>query len=393
MAQKREPVSGGTGRAPIRTPDGSQRTDLLELFFDLALVAGLAMTSRKMAADQSWTGIVEALVLLSTLFAVWVTTTLITDSYSSRKPPIPLLILGTMFGLMLMAAALPTAFGDHGLIFSGTWVAVFLVRGLVLAWSLRGRPEQERPVRALIWDIGSGTLWVIGGLVADPGWRLGLWLAALTADYTAYGLRFPIPGRAPLPRYQVVPEHLAERYQQIYILSLGELVLVSVLSLGHQPFTADRVTTFGAAFLTAVVLWWSYARGAGATLRAAIESSPHPARLVQTNPYAHWLMIAGVVGTAAGVERIIEQPGERPGSPMTALILGGAGLVLCGRAVLEYEVYERLPLSHVVGVVVTIALAPVAPHLPGLAVSVAAGLVLLGVAAAEFLRARRRSTG
>ncbi|MCX5069866.1 hypothetical protein OOJ91_28885 [Micromonospora lupini] len=54
---------------------------------------------------------------------------------------------------------------------------------------------------------------------------------------------------------------------------------------------------------------------------------------------------------------------------------------------------KRLPLSHVVGVVVTIALAPVAPHLSGLAVSVAAGLVLLGVAAAEFLRARRRPTG
>ncbi|RAO03512.1 low temperature requirement protein A [Micromonospora noduli] len=112
MAQKREPVSGGRRRAQIRTPNGSPRTDLLELFFDLALVAGLAMTSRKMAADQSWIGIAQALLLLSTLFAVWVTTTLITDSYSPRRQPVPLLILGTRFGLMLMAAALPTAFGD-----------------------------------------------------------------------------------------------------------------------------------------------------------------------------------------------------------------------------------------------------------------------------------------
>ncbi|MEK8106704.1 low temperature requirement protein A [Micromonospora sp. M12] len=88
MAEKREPVGGGARRAPIRTPNGSPRTDLLELFFDLALVAGLAMTSQKMAADQSWTGIAQALLLLSTLFAVWVTTTLITDSYgpgSSRS--------------------------------------------------------------------------------------------------------------------------------------------------------------------------------------------------------------------------------------------------------------------------------------------------------------------
>ncbi|MEH1169747.1 low temperature requirement protein A [Micromonospora sp. CPCC 205539] len=391
MAEKREPVTGGPRRAPTLGPSGSQRTDLLELFFDLAFIAGLAMTSMKMAEDQTWTGIAQALVLLSALWAAWVTTTLITDSYNPRKQPIPLLILGTMFGVMLMSAALPSAFGDHGLIFSGTWVAIFLVRGSVLAWSLRGRQEQERTVRALIWDVGSGTLWVVGGLVADSDWRLVLWLAALAADYIAYGFRFPIPGRPPLPRYEVAPEHLSERYQQIYILSLGELVLVSVLSLSRQPFTGDRVAAFGVAFLTAAVLWWSYARGAGATLRAAIESSSHRSRLVQTTPYAHWLMSAGVVSTAAGVERVLEQPGEHPSGPMTALILGGAGLVLCGRALLEHEVFERVPLSHVVGVVVTIALAPLAPHLPGLAVSVAAGLVLLGVAVAEFLRAWRHS--
>nr|WP_161556673.1 low temperature requirement protein A [Micromonospora acroterricola] len=112
---------------------------------------------------------------------------------------------------------------------------------------------------------------------------------------------------------------------------------------------------------------------------------------MQTNPYAHWLMIAGVVVTAAGVERVMEQPGEPPGATMTALILGGAGLFLCGRALLENEVYERVPLSHVIGVAVTIALAPLAAHLPGLAVNVAAGLVLLAVAVGEILRARRPS--
>lgn len=376
-------------RAPLtRLPGGPQRADLLELFFDLAFIAGLAMTSQTMAAQQTWTGISQALLALSTLWAVWVTTTLITNSYSPKRRPISYLIVISMFGLMLMAAALPNAFGDHGLIFGGTWVAIFLGRELVLIRFLRGRQEQERSVRAAVWNLVSGTLWVVGGLVSDADWRLALWLVALTVDYTAFGFRFPIPGRSPLPAYQVAPEHLAERYQQIYILALGELVLVSVLSLSHQPFTADRIAAFGTAFLTAVVLWWSYARGAGVTLRAAIESSPHRGRLVQTNPYAHWLMVAGVVGTAAGVEAIIAEPGNRPGAVMTALILGGAGLFLCGRAALEYEVFERVPLSHVIGVVAALAVAPFAGDLPSLAVSVAAGLVLLGVAVAELLRAR-----
>ncbi|MGW5558762.1 low temperature requirement protein A [Micromonospora sp. NPDC003944] len=378
-------------RPPTPVQGGPQRADLLELFFDLAFIASLTLVSQKMAAEQSWMGLGQALLVLSTLWAAWVTTTLITDTYSPRKRPIPYLILGIMFGVMLMSAALPTAFRDHGLVFGGAWAAINLGRGLVLIRSQRGRQGQARSIRALPWSLSAGALWVVGGLLTDPGWRLGVWFAALAVDYIGFGFRFPVPGRAALPQYRVTPEHLAERYQQIYTLALGELILVSVLSLSHAPFTPDRIAAFGTAFLTAVVLWWSYAGGAGASLRAAIEASPHQARLVQTNPYAHWLMLAGVVGTAAGVERIIAEPGERPGSVMTALILGGTGLFLCGRAVLEHEVYGRVPLSHVLGVAATIALAPLAAHLPGLALGVAAALVLLGVALGELLRMRRRS--
>ncbi|MBM0275372.1 low temperature requirement protein A [Micromonospora tarensis] len=384
-------MTGGP-RPPLTRPGtGPQRADLLELFFDLAFIASLTLTSQKMAAEQTWTGIAQALLALSTLWAVWVTTTLITDTYSPRKRPISYLILAIMFGIMLMSAALPTAFHDHGLVFGGTWAAINLGRGLVLIRSLRGRQGQERSIRALVWSLIAGVLWVVGALLADPGLRLSVWLAALAVDYIGFGFRFPVPGRAALPQYQVTPEHLAERYQQIYTLTLGELVLVSVLSLSHQPFTPDRIAAFGTAFLTAVVLWWSYAGGAGATLRAAIEASPHRARLVQTNPYAHWLMVAGVVSTAAGVERIIAAPGQHPGSVMTALILGGAGLFLCGRAVLEHEVYGPVPLSHVLGVAATIILAPFAAHLSGLALGVVAALVLSGVVVAELLRNRRGS--
>ncbi|MFE9917421.1 low temperature requirement protein A [Micromonospora sp. NPDC005553] len=380
-------------RRPLtRVKGGPQRADLLELFFDLAFVASLTLVSRKMAAEQSWTGLGQALLLLSTLWAVWVTTTLITDTYSPRRRPIPYLILGIMFGVMLMSAALPTAFSDHGLVFGGAWAAINLGRGLVLVRSQHGGQGRERSLRALVWSLSAGALWVVGGVLADPGWRLGVWLAALTVDYVGFGFRFPVPGRPALPQYEVSPEHLAERYQQIYTLTLGELVLVTVLSLSHAPFTPDRIAAFGTAFLTAVVLWWSYAGGAGATLRTAIEASPHRARLVQTNPYAHWLMVAGVVSTAASVERVVAEPGEPPGSVMTALMLGGTGLFLCGRAFLEHEVYGRAALSHVLGVAATVVLAPLAAHLPGLVLGVAAALVLSGVALGELLRRRRRPT-
>ncbi|MFC0031985.1 low temperature requirement protein A [Micromonospora chaiyaphumensis] len=364
------------------------RSDLLELFFDLSLIATLTLTSEKMAGE-GWTGLAQALLTLSTLWAVWVTTTSFTDLYSPQERPIQLVVLGIMFGGMLMSAALPTAFDGHGLIFGATWAGINWSRGLVIIVALRSRPERERPIRVLLWTIVSGSLWLAGGLVADPGGRLGVWLVALAVDYVAFGFRFPIPGRPPLPRYRVVPEHLAERYQQIYVLTLGELILVTVLTLSHMPFSMDRVGAFATAFVATVLLWWSYARGAGARLRGAIERAPHRYRLVQTNPYAHWLMVVGVVGLAAGFSRVIAQPGARPEANQAALVLGGVVLFLVGRATLDHEVLGRVPLSHVVGVLAAVALVPAAPRLGNLMLSLVATLVLFGVAAAEFARRQR----
>ncbi|MDZ5488942.1 MULTISPECIES: low temperature requirement protein A [Micromonospora] len=368
-----------------------QPTDLLELFFDLALIASLTLTSQKMANEDTWTGMAQALLALSTLWAVWVTTTSFTDLYSPQQRPVQLVILGIMFGGMLMSAALPTAFSSHGLAFGATWAAINWGRGLVLIASLRGRRERERPIRVLSWNTVSGILWIVGGLVPNPGTRLAVWLAALAVDYVAFGFRFPVPGRPRLPRYDVVPEHLAERYQQIYVLTLGELILVTVLTLSDMPFNLGRLSAFAIAFVAAVLLWWSYARGAGARLRSAIERSPHRYRLVQTNPYAHWLMVVGVVGLAAGFERIIKHPAERPEAVLTALTLGGVALFLIGRATLDHEVLGRIPLSHAVGVLAAVALVPAAPHLPNLVLSLVATLVVLGVAAVEFVRRQREA--
>lgn len=48
-------------------------------------------------------------------------------------------------------------------------------------------------------------------------------------------------------------------------------------------------------------------------------------------------------------------------------------------------------LSQLIGLLAAAALSPLGPHLPGLALSVAMGLVLACVATAGFVRSRRRS--
>lgn len=390
MAQDRR-VDTGPGRSLTRSPGDPQRTELLELFFDLVLIASLTLVSQYMAARPTWAGIGQGLLLLSTLWAVWVTTTSVTDIYQPRQRPVQLLVLGTMLGAMVMSAAIPEAFGTHGLAFGVPWVVVNLGRALLFVPSLRGRPEQERAVRVLMWNLVAAPFWVVGGLVSDPGTRGVLWLAGLAVDYFGFGFRFPIPGRRPLPQPQTAPKHLADRYQQIYVLTLGELVLVTVLSLSEQSFSPYRLGAFGTAFLTAVLLWASYARGAGSTLGSAIERLPHSGRLVQTNPYAHWLMVVGVVGTAAGSARVIAHPTDRPQAVMVALVAGGLVLFLAGRATLEHQVFGRVRRSHLVGIVLAIGLSPVAPHLPALAASLAVVVLLAGVVAAGPVRVGHRA--
>src|SRR5439155_18518799 len=99
-----------------------------------------------------------------------------------------------MLASLLMAAALPQAFGAQGLLFAGSYVALQVGRNAA-AWLLTRR-HRLRDVfeRLVLWSAASDVLWLAGAVLrADQ--RLMLWIPALALELGAPAAGYWLPGR------------------------------------------------------------------------------------------------------------------------------------------------------------------------------------------------------
>ena len=202
-------------------------------------VLALFLLSQELLKHLSWTGALQTLVLLLAFLVVWFFVVLFTDTFELRHPLIQLLVISIMFGTLVMAAAVPEAFGRRGLVFAGAYVTVrvgAIAAGVLL---LRGHEAQRNALRLLFWFSLTAAPWIVGAFL--HGWaRAALWILALVLEYTAIGLGFPAPGlgRGGTRRIEVAvsEEHMAERYQLFFIIALGEPILVTGLTFSGGDF-------------------------------------------------------------------------------------------------------------------------------------------------------------
>jgi low temperature requirement protein LtrA len=379
--------------ARLRRPEDPQRATFLELFFDLALVFALFQISHSLIQHLHWSGALQTLVLFVTVWRVWVGTTWITDRFNAQWPPVLPLVTGSLLGLLVMAAALPQAFGKYGLIFAGAYVAVYIVPRLFLALALRGPELPPVILRALVWSGVSAPAWIAGALTHGTA-RGALWTLAIAADYVALALRYPIPGAGRATwEPPAAAEHLAERYRQVFIIALGELIVVSGLALSGGGFAPDRTAAFVVSIATTAVLLRIYIHRAGEVLPVAFTTTGVTDRFGLWAIYIHGTMVAGIVVTAVGAQLVIAHPSGRTPPAWAVVILGGPVLFLAGRAVFEYTIFTRVSLTRPIGVLALAALTPVTLLASPLLAAIAATAVLAGIAVADAARDRDRDRG
>ncbi|MEU1588141.1 low temperature requirement protein A [Micromonospora sp. NPDC005710] len=383
-----EPGSPQASGPPVRDPEGPRRVTLLELFFDLVYVVALALISRGMVVQLDWHRAAEALILLAAVWWTWTITTLVTDLYDPERTEIKLLISAVMFGALLMTTAIPEAFNDRGIVFAGTYVAIHLGRGLFLMPAVRREPQtQRRAARIFLWFAVSAIPWLIGAFVSGDA-RIACWATALAIDYVGFRLAYPVPGLGVVPEKQrnVTAEHLSERYQQFFIIALGDAILTIGTMFSMEHTEAQNIGAFAVAFLTTLLLWRIYVHKSGELLPTAIKAAQSPRKFLFSAPYTHLLMIAGVVTTASGFHLVLHEPAGRTPPAWLAVILGGPALFLAGRASFEYEVFSRVSWSRPGGVLALLTIAPGLLYLPPVFTSLGGLLVLAGVAYADFRR-------
>ncbi|GAA3727152.1 low temperature requirement protein A [Plantactinospora mayteni] len=377
MAEGQRAERAGPARL-LRQSEHSRQASFLELFFDLAFIVAFTLLSARMVGDLSWFNLGQTLILLAAVWWVWVATAWSTDWYDPNQPLIRGLVLGVMFVGLVQAAAIPQAYGQHGLVFAGAYALIHLGRAALLLPALRGHPIQQRSRLVAVWFGLSAIPWVVGAVLTGAARQI-LWLVAILLDYVIASLGWPVPwlGRLRPAQLRVVGEHLSERYQQIFIVALGEIILVTGLTYAREGMGLVRTVALAVVFVNAGLMLWMYFVPVSRRLGGAIERN-QPRGAVYA-AYFHALMIAGAVLTAVGGELMIVNPlGDAPASWSMA-VLGGAVLFLAGRSLMGLLVYAHPIWRTSTALGLLLASSPGLVRLPPLVVGLVTAAALLSV--------------
>ncbi|MEH0932275.1 low temperature requirement protein A [Micromonospora sp. CPCC 205558] len=376
-------MAEGRGAQLLRPPTSSGRATFLELFFDLAFVVALTRVSQRFAAlgdDTGWAlvlGFGRTLLLFLALWLIWSHTAWITSRYEPERPVIQAVVIGTMFAGLIIAVTLPRAMEERALPFTVAYLMVMVVRPLVIAAALRGHPRRLVPIRLAVWASVSAPLWLAGALGPDD-LCLPLWVAALAVDYGAWALGWPLPrlGVSKVARWRIAGTHLADRYQQMFLIALGESILVIGVVFSGADYSKLRAAAFAVAFATSALLWRIYFHCAGLLLTDALGRVVMPARLGLASERTHLLIVLSVLVTAVGYELVIDHPFGRMRPSWLLFVVGGPMLFLLARVRLEYEVFGRISRSHLIGVVALLLCTPVLVlWAPMIGLSIVAGVL------------------
>jgi hypothetical protein len=135
----------------------------VELFFDLVYVFAITQLSHMILGDLTVAGIGRAAFLLLIVWWAWIYTTWMVNWFDPASPMVRAVVTGVMLASLLMAAALPGAFGAQGVLFAISYVVLQVGRNAAAA-SLLGRDQPLRDVfeRLVGWSAVSGVLWLAG---------------------------------------------------------------------------------------------------------------------------------------------------------------------------------------------------------------------------------------
>jgi low temperature requirement protein LtrA len=381
-----------------RTDGASQRASTLELFYDLVFVFAITQVSHLLLEHLTWGGAGQALIVLLAVWWSWNYTTWTTNELDTETVPVRLLLLALMLVSLLMSVAIPDAFGEHALLFAGSYVAIQVGRHsfLTFAAAQPGTIERARAGRILTWFVAAGVLWIAGALADGPA-RTALWLAALALDYGAPLVLFWVPGRPRLEgaTWDVGTEHFAERFGLFIILALGESIVLTGATTSESDLTPATILAFVMAFLASAAIWWLYFTSVARVGEHYLAVSEDRTTLARDGyTFLHAVFAAGIIMTAVGDELVIAHPTEvLPLQEVTAVAAGPA-IYLFALTLFGYRLTGTMSKRKLFGALGCVVVGFAGLFLPALVLAGLLIVVLVAVIGSNYLvAARSRARG
>jgi len=332
-------------------PEQTPRVTTMELFFDLVYVFTIIQLSHYLLEHASWLGALEYATLFAAVWWAWNYTAWAANWLNPDHPSGRVLMIVLMGCALLMAVAAPQAFGARAGLFAAAYVAMALIRAGYMALVFRGQAMGRNYAQLGAWSAISGVFWIAGALLPDM--RLPLWILAVAIDYAAPYIGFWLPrwGATPMASWTLKGLHLFERNQLIFIIALGESILLLGGYLASHTIHADTALAAAIGFLLIVTLWWVYFVDLAEPGEHRFAQAREHTSLARAGlAYAHGVAVCGAIVTAVAIEMIVAHPHD-PVHGETALIaFAGPSLFLLGCTIFHRVTAERLRGLYLIAV-------------------------------------------
>ena len=377
----------------------ARRATSLELFYDLVFVFAVTQVSHLLLNDLTWTGAAEALLILLVVWWAWNYTTWVTNELDPESAVVRLLILAIMFASLIMAIAIPDAFGERALLFAGAYVAIQVGRHTFMTFVAAdaGTLERRRAGMILTWFVVAGVFWLGGGF-AGSQLRPWLWVVALAIDYSAPLVLYWVPRRARLvgTSWTVETAHFAERFQLFIIIALGESIVVTGTTTAGLALDTAIMAAVTVAFLSSASLWWLYFDTVASIAERRLErAAADRTRLARDGyTYLHVVLVLGIILAAVGDELVIAHPTATLPAKEIAVVVAGPAVYLLGHVLFRLRMAHTLSWKRLLGAVACVALAAPGAFVSALTLgALTVGVLAVVIGAEQISAVRRRARG
>jgi low temperature requirement protein LtrA len=370
---------------------GEQRVTPLELFFDLVFVFAITRVTSLMAHDLSWVTIGQGLLVLAALWWGWAAYAWLTNHVAGDEGRARLVVFLAMGAMVLVALAVPDAFGDHALLFALAYMVMRLAH-LGLFWVASSEePEVHIAVAKLLPAGIGGPLLLVLAAFADGTLQTALWVLALAIDYGGPLVR-GVAG------YRVHPAHFAERFSLIVIIALGESIVAIGVGAGDEELGTRVGLAAVLALAASAALWWAYFDVVAPVAHRRLGQLSGVARNTLARDsfaYLHLPLIAGIELFALGVEQVVGHVEEPLSTEAATALFGGVALYLLAHVAFRWRNDRSISRPRLVTAAVCAACIPLATELNAvvslaLVTALAAGLIAYETVRLGSERARVR---
>jgi low temperature requirement protein LtrA len=359
------------------------RVSTLELFFDLVFVFTITQLAETLYQHLDVATLGNVILILAVVWWMYSGYAWLTNAVAPNSTTRRTLLLTGMAGFLVMAIAIPEAFGEYGWLFGASYLVVNVVHTALFRQATQGAWRAMRLLAPL--NILAALLVLTGGFLPEP-WRHLCWVAAPVIQIAGGYLHHA-------EMHSITAGHFAERHGLVVIVAIGESIIAIGLGFHGVHLGTGAILVAVLGLCIAYYLWWYYFAGDDERAEHVLARTPPATRArlaLNAYGYAHVPMLLGIVVLAVGIHKVVGHAFEPLHWGEAITLSGGVALYLVGHAVFLTLLGLRGVRHRLAAAAIVLATIPLG-HVIAMAQLAAIPVIMATIAIIEDVPEMRRS--